>query len=91
VTSIPVWSQRRFPMIYDGDKPTAVIIDLESFEQIELVMENLINREPEPEDELIAQSDVLRKLADRVIATAEPLVDWEKEIASLQSNPELTD
>ena len=70
-------------MIYDGGKPTAVIIDLESFAQIELVMENLINREPEPEDELIAQSDTLRKLVERVVATAEPLTSWERELDEL--------
>jgi hypothetical protein len=76
-TTIP-WNAQRFPTIYDGDKPTAVIVDLASFEQIEMVMDNLLNRGPEAEDNLIVQSAALRRIAAKVMATAEPLADWER-------------
>jgi hypothetical protein len=76
-TTIP-WNAQRFPMVYDGDKPTAVIVDLASFEQIEMVMDNLLNRGPEAEDSLIVQSAALHRIAAKVMATAEPLADWER-------------
>jgi hypothetical protein len=81
-TTIP-WNAQRFPLIYDGGKPTAVIVDLASFEQIEIVMDNLLNRGPEAEDELIAQSEALRQLATRVLVTVEPLADWEHALDEL--------
>jgi hypothetical protein len=83
MTTTAVWNSKQFPTIYDGGKPTAVIVDLDSFEQIEIVMDNLLNRGPEPEDELIVQSDALRRLAEKVLATAEPADDWEKALDEL--------
>ena len=50
-----------FQLIYDHGQPTAVIVDLASFEQIEVVMDNLLNRGLEAEDQLIAQSEALRQ------------------------------
>ena len=78
-----LWNARQFPMIYDHGQPTAVIVDLASFEQIEIVMDNLLNRGPEPEDSLIAQSEALCQLAAKVMATAEPLTDWEQALDEL--------
>ncbi len=78
MTTTAIWNSKQFPMIYDSGKPTAVIVDLSSFEQIEIVMENLFNRGPEPEDEIIVPSEFLRKIAEKVLATAQPLDDWEK-------------
>ncbi len=83
MTTTPVWNVQRFPMIYDGGKPAAVIIDLASFKQIQLVMDNLMNREPEPEDDIIARSATLYEVAQRVMATAEPLSEWEKTLDEL--------
>lgn len=83
MTTTANWSAKRFPLIYDGDKPTGVIIDLRSFAQIELVMENLLNREAEPEDDLLTQSANLQHIAHQVLATAEPLIDWEKSLNEL--------
>jgi hypothetical protein len=78
MTTTAVWNSKQFPTIYDGGKPTAVIVDIASFEQIEVVMDNLLNRRVEPEDRLIAQSVTLQRLAEKVLATAEPLNNWEK-------------
>lgn len=83
MTTTALWNSRQFPTIYDGGRPTAVIIDIDSFEQIEIVMDNLLNRGVEPEDEIIAQSTALQRLAERVLATAEPLSDWEKALDEL--------
>ncbi len=83
MTTTAVWNSKQFPTIYDGGRPTAVIVDIDSFEQIEVVMDNLLNRGAEPEDELIAQSAALQRLAEKVLATAEPLDDWEKALEEL--------
>ena len=82
MTTLP-WNARQFPMIYDHGQPTAVIVDLASFEQIEVVMDNLLNRGPEAEDEIIAQSEALHQLAAKVLVTAEPLADWEQALDDL--------
>ena len=76
-TTIP-WNAQRFPMIYDGDHAGVGARSAASFEQIELVMDNLLNRGPEAEDNLIVQSAALRRIAAKVMATAEPLDDWER-------------
>jgi hypothetical protein len=83
MTTTAVWNSKQFPTIYDGGRPTAVIVDIDSFEQIEVVMDNLFNRGTEPEDELIAHSTALQRLAEKVLATAEPLRDWEKALDEL--------
>ena len=83
MTTTGLWNSRKFPTIYDGGKPTAVIVDMDSFEQIEIVMENLLNRGPEPEDQIIVQSEAMRQLAEKVLATGEPLHDWEKMLDEL--------
>ena len=83
MTTTAVWNSKQFPTIYDGGKPTAVIIDIDSFVQIEIVMDNLLNRGPEPEDEIIAQSEDLRRLAEKIWSTAEPLNDWEQALDEL--------
>lgn len=83
MTTSALWNSKQFPSIYDGGKPTAVIVDIDSFEQIEIVMNNLVNRGTESEDEIIVQSEILRRLAEKVMNTAEPLSDWEKTLDEL--------
>jgi hypothetical protein len=83
MTTTAVWNSKQFPTIDDGGRPTAVIVDIDSFEQIEVVMDNLFNRGTEPEAELIAHSTALQRLAEKVLATAEPLRDWEKALDEL--------
>jgi hypothetical protein len=83
MTTTVAWNSKQFPTIYDGGKPTAVIIDIDSFEQIEIVIDNLLNRGPESEDEIIVQSEDLRRLAEKVRGTTEPLNDWEKALDEL--------
>lgn len=38
------------------------IVDITSFDQMELIVDNLLNREEEPEDAILAASAVLRRL-----------------------------
>ena len=50
--SSQLW-KHSFPIIYEGDTPTAVIMDIASFRQFELILENWLQRGEEPEDEII--------------------------------------
>ncbi len=56
------WSMDRFPVVYEGNEAKAVLVDVTSFAQIELIIDNLLNREEEPEDAILATSKVLQQL-----------------------------
>jgi hypothetical protein len=76
------WTMDRFPVVYEGDEVKAVLVDVTSFAQIELIIDNLLNREEEPEDAILAASGVLKQL----IAQARqepPSADWERELDEL--------
>ncbi|MEZ4591563.1 MAG: hypothetical protein R3D55_10550 [Chloroflexota bacterium] len=47
---IKSFSQNQYPIIYENGKETAVVVDIQSFRQIEFILDNLLNREQEPED-----------------------------------------
>jgi hypothetical protein len=51
--------QRQYPVIYEADQPSAVIIDIESYRLLELLLDNLVNRGDEPEDGMIAAATTL--------------------------------
>lgn len=53
----------RFPIVYDGDRATAVLVDIDTYRKIELILTNLVERKmEEPEDNLIrAASDLWTK------------------------------
>ncbi len=76
-------SQNQYPIIYEGGKETAVVIDIETFQQINLILENLLNREAEPEDELIAATHALWQRMIQQAKTAEPATDWVTELYDL--------
>ena len=64
----------------------AFLVDATSFAQIELILENLLNREEEPEDTILAASAVLQQLVDQ--ARQEPSSpDWERELNELCCMP----
>ena len=76
-----LWNRNRFPIVYEGDEAKAVLVDVESFTQIELILDNLFNREVEVEDAVLAASNIL----DQLITQAQkesPVLDWEKELGS---------
>lgn len=82
MTKTAFWTRERFPVVYEGGEAKAFLVDATSFAQIELVMDNLLNREEEPEDAILAASAVLKQL----IAQARqepPSTDWAQELNEL--------
>ncbi len=76
------WRLERFPVVYEQGEPKAVIVDVDSFAQVELILDNLLNREGEPEDAVIAASLVLRQQLAKAREQA-PSEDWEQELDEL--------
>ncbi len=37
------WSKNQFPIIYENNQPKALIVDMKSFEKIEMILDNLMN------------------------------------------------
>jgi len=76
------WIRERFPIVYEEGEVKAFLVDVASFAQIELILENLLNREEEPEDAILAASAVLQRLvAQARQALSSP--DWEQELYEL--------
>ncbi len=76
------WSKDRFPMVYEKDREKAVIVDIDSFEKIELILDNLMHRDGEEEDRLLVASGLLEKLLDEA-RTAAPAQRWRSELGAL--------
>lgn len=76
------WIRDRFPIVYEGHEPKAVLVDVESFAVVETIMENLLYRESEPEDAILAASGILRRLAEQAQREASS-IDWEQELDEL--------
>ncbi len=53
-----------------------------SFDKIELILDNLMHREAEPEDALLAASGVLDRLLEEAKDSA-PSEDWIKELDAI--------
>lgn len=77
-----LWTLERFPIVYDQGKPKAVLVDIESFDRIQLILDNLMDRSLEPEDAILAASGILEKLVGEAQATP-PNSDWERELDEL--------
>jgi hypothetical protein len=76
------WIRDHFPLLYEGGEVKAILVDIASFAQMELIMDNLLNREEEPEDVILAASTVLQRLVAQ--ARQEPASpDWEQELDEL--------
>ena len=76
------WTMDRFPVVYEGDEVKAVLVDVTSFAQMELIIDNLLNREEEPEDAILAASDVLKQLSAQA-RQEPPSANWERELDEL--------
>ena len=48
--------------MYEGSKAKAILVDITSFDQMELIIDNLLNRDEEPEDAILAASAILQRL-----------------------------
>ena len=77
------WRPDQFPVLYEHGQPTAVVVDLDTFKRLELILDNLLSREPEPEDTLIAEAAELKQLIAQVQAVATPMPDWKQVINEL--------
>lgn len=81
-TTSKIWNRERFPIIYEGNEAKAVLVDVISFAQIELILDNLFNREAEAEDAVLAASGILEQLLTDAQQEL-PSSDWEKELNEL--------
>jgi len=76
------WSSDHFPVVYYDGEARSVLVDIASFSQIETIMDNLLNREGESEDAVLASSRVLKQMVAQS-RQASPSHDWEKELDDL--------
>ncbi len=76
------WSRERFPIVYEGGEPKAVLVDIDVFAQVEIILENLLNRKGEPEDLLLTESGLLAKLIQRAQETTAS-ADWARQCSEL--------
>jgi len=73
------WARERFPIVYEKDEAKAIIVDMESFEKIEMILDNLINRDLEPEDGILAASALFQEIVNDA-KKIKPVGDWRKEL-----------
>lgn len=76
------WSADHFPLVYENDKAKAVIVDIESFEKVEMILDNLMNRGAESEDNLLVASGLLKKLVGESKKIS-PSDNWRNELDGL--------
>ncbi len=69
-------------MVYEQDREKAVIVDIGSFEKIEMILDNLLNRVGEEEDRILAASGLLEQLIDEARET-DPVQRWRSELDAL--------
>ena len=77
-----LWQRERFPVVYEAGEAKAVLVDVASFAQIELILDNLFHREPEPEDALLTDSEALQQLVARA-RQEPPSANWRQELDEL--------
>jgi hypothetical protein len=70
--------EAEFPVVLEKGIPKALIVDFTVFQRLKILLDNLLNREPEPEDALIAASESFQKLLSSV--KTEPSSNWRKEL-----------
>lgn len=80
---LPTFSERNYPMIYEGDEVTAVVVDIDSFRRIEIILDNLANRVGEPEDAIIASASALWQQMIASAKQSDNKADWLTELYDL--------
>jgi hypothetical protein len=80
---IKTLSQNQYPVIYENGVETAVVVDINSFRQIKLILDNLLNREQEPEDEIVAAASALWQRMIQEAKTENSASDWVAELYGL--------
>ncbi len=76
-------SQNQYPVIYEDGKETAVVVDIKSFQQIQLILDNLLNREQEPEDAVVAEAQILWQRMIQKAQAEDKTSDWVAELYDL--------
>ncbi len=76
------WSKDRFPIVYEQNREKAVIVDIGSFEKIEMILDNLLNRAIEEEDRLLVTSGLIEQLLTEARATT-PAQQWKSELNAI--------
>jgi len=76
------WSGDWFPVVYKNGKPQAVLVDMISFTKMQLIIDNLLHREAEPEDALLVARNLLNQWLEQAKKEA-PSLDWQKELDEL--------
>ncbi len=69
------WSEDRFPVVYENHHAKAVMVDMDSFRKVEMILDNLMHRESESEDNLLIVSGLLEKILGEV-RTAAACDNW---------------
>ncbi len=82
MTETTFWIQERFPVVYEEGEAKAVLVDITSFNQMEIIVDNLLNREEESEDAVLAASEALRQILSRA-RQQPPVLDWEQALDEL--------
>lgn len=74
-----------FPVIVEKGEPQAVVVDIKVFRQLQILVDNWLNREPEPEDALWSASEMLRQMIATVEAEVRqsPPTDWREALRAL--------
>jgi len=73
-----------FPVIMEKGKPKAFVVDVEVFRLLQVMVDNLINQNAEPEDALLATSEAFHRLLSQVEAEDEtPATHWRRELHAI--------
>ena len=84
--SVNPLKSEEFPVIYEQGKARAYIVDIQKFQEIKLLVDNLINLRKEDEDALIRDSgilDVLIARAKEEVAERGRSKCWQEQIDAL--------
>jgi hypothetical protein len=80
---IKILSRNQYPIIYENGEETAVVVDIKTFRQIEFILDNLLNREQEPEDKIVAEASALWQRMIQEAKTEDSASDWVAELHDL--------
>lgn len=73
-----------FPVIMEKGKPKAFVVDIQVFQLLQVMVDNLIHRDAEAEDALLAASETFQRLLAQVEAEEEtPSPHWREELHAL--------
>jgi len=73
--------EKEFPLILEKGYPKAFVVDVKVFQGLKIILDNLLNREPEIEDALLATSKAFQRLLSSIEKEdSQPSSDWKKEL-----------